>query len=159
MSFETLVRDKAIRLGVPESDVVINYDDRSELSLILHDALLHSDATAGNLSFNEQGNRKITYITVRNFVPIEGNNFSVNTSRSLSPWVVQVRGTLTNNPDESTVFKFKFYNENGTYVEDDQSSIVFASGTTIPPLDQPFRPLGYRRGIIIMVHAIIENAC
>ncbi len=148
-SLQTLVQEKAILLNTTESMVNVSFEDRRTLASILHRTVLQSpEAVAGNLSFIDNGHSETTFISIRNFVPIESSNFSVNTSRNVMPWVVQVRACITNQPADMTVFDFVFFDENGTSLGPDQSSIVFPSGSTAVPSGKPFRE--YRRGDSLM---------
>ena len=130
--------------------VNVSFDDRRTLASILHRVVLQSpEAVAGNLSFIDNGHRESTFISVRNFVPIENSNFSVNSSQSFSPWVVQVRACIMNRPADKSVFEFEFFDENGTSLGPDQSFVVFPSGSTTVPSGKPYRP--FRRGDLLFV--------
>ena len=138
-SIHSLVVEKAERLNISQSMVDISYsEDRRNLSDSLRQVTLDRTAVAGNLSFTVEGDRETAYIVVRNFVPIQ-NNFSVNTSRELDPWDVQVRACMQSQPALRMDYEITFFDENGTTMAEGQSSVLFASGTTAPPPDRPVR--------------------
>ena len=134
-ALDALVTSKAQEQNISQSAVEIDYEDRVALSGFLRNRP-YTDATTGNLSFTENGERKVNFFVIQNFVPRNNSNFTVNTSREFDPWTVEVRGCIMHSVLEDD-FNFLFLDANET--ESVNNTIVFADGTTNIPPDRPVR--------------------
>ena len=78
----------------------------------------------------------MNFIVVRNFVPFNNPNFTINTSTEFDPWTVEVRGCVIHSVLEDE-FTISFLDANET--ESANNTIVFADGSTNVPPDSPVR--------------------
>ena len=144
-----LVVTKAAELNVSQEDIKVGKPDRK----LLVDQLLLAqvpDGVTGRITFTSSGERDTPLFAIRNFVPIENANFSVDTVLLEDPWVLQTRGEITLWEDGGTV-AFQFYTDDGEV--SNASTIVFADGTTNIP---PFHPFHiFVRGGLLQFEFII----
>ena len=133
-ALDDLLRDKANRLNVTEDSVEVTIDDRKHLTDKLRN-LNFSDGLTGSIRFTDKGHREYSQVDVRNFVPVENENFTVNTSVEEDPWVIQTRACIE--LKHTGRVNIVYFDENRT--TSDTSTIVFRDGTTNIPLDRPFR--------------------
>jgi len=129
------VLEKSEMTGVHPSMIDITYEDRINLTSTLHN-MVYTEAVAGNLSYMDNGDRSLSYISVHNFVPLNVN-ITVNNSREIDPYEVHLRASLVCVPQFDNIYSITFFDGNESMVEN--NTIVFASGTTLPPLDRPRR--------------------
>lgn len=124
---------KAASYGISPQDVVIERSDRTLIAKKLLEIDLQEGVT-GPVFFDENGNRNTFLFELRNFVPVDNANFSVDTAITEDPWDIQTRGILTKEGDNIT---YTFYTADGN--KSDTSTIIFADGTTNIPLDRAAR--------------------
>ena len=133
-ALDTLVKEKAYMQNISEDSVRLTMVDRVFLADHLRNVNLTNGLT-GNISFTQFGRRKVSLVDLRNFVPIENADFSINTSLSEDPWRVQKRACLE--VLRTGHIYVVYFDENRTVSE--IPTIIFPDGTTNPPLDRPFR--------------------
>ena len=133
-ALDELVKGKATKQNVTEEQVKIVAGDRSLFTHKLRSLAFFGGVT-GNMSFTEIGRRMVSQVDLRNFVPVNNANFSVNTSLTENPWTVEVRACLEVLADGQ--IKVAYMDENGNISE--VPTIVFHDGTTNIPLDRPYR--------------------
>ena len=126
-----LVESKADDLGVHPSQVSVTKNDTSDLLKYLHETYIVG--ATGVITFTETGKRHASLFDLRNFVPVE-NDFQVNNSLEVDPWIVQTRGHLKIVKESKS---FVYFTENGTVSQ--TSTVVFPDGTTNIPSDQLIR--------------------
>ena len=133
-ALDKLVKVKAIKQNLTEEQVEIVMEDRSLLAHKLRSLAFFGGIT-GNVSFTEFGRRMVSQVDLRNFVPLDNTNFSVNTSVTENPWTVEVRACLE--VFANGQIQLIYFDENGN--ESQEPTIVFHDGTTNIPLDRPYR--------------------
>ena len=133
-ALDKLIKGKATNQNLTEEQIEIVAGDRSFLAHKLRNLAFFGGIT-GNVSFTEFGRRMVSQVDLRNFVPIDNANFSVNTSRTENPWTVQVRACLEILADGQISLVYLDENENRSEVP----TIIFHDGTTNIPLDRPYR--------------------
>lgn len=134
VSLDHLVREKAFRLNISQESVVVTLRDREALA----NHLRHLNASiglTGRISFTESGRREVSMVNLRNFVPNDNINFTVNNSLTEDPWVIQNRACLQ--VYQKGIVNIVYFDESGNNSQ--VPSIVFHDGTTNIPLDRPFR--------------------
>ena len=129
-----LVKTKAVKQNITEQEVEIDIEDRNLLALKLRSLAFFGGIT-GNVSFTEFGRRTMSQVDLRNFVPIENANFSMNTSLTENPWTVEIRACLE--VFANGHIRLIYWDETGN--ESQEPTIVFHDGTTNIPLDRPYR--------------------
>lgn len=133
-ALDELVNGKAAKLNVTAEQIEIVAGDRSLLAHQLRNLAFYGGVT-GNVSFTQFGRRLVSQVDLRNFVPIDNANFSVNTSLTEDPWKVQIRLCLEILTDGQ--INLFYFDENGNRSK--VPTIVFHDGTTNVPLDRPYR--------------------
>ena len=133
-ALDKLIKGKATKQNLTEEQIEIVAGDRSFLAHKLRSLAFFGGIT-GNVSFTEFGRRMVSQVDLRNFVPIDNANFSVNTSRTENPWTVQVRACLEILADGQISLIYLDENEH----QSEAPTIIFRDGTTNVPLDRPYR--------------------
>ena len=133
-ALDELIKEKAHMLNTSEDSIEITKADRELLAKKLQN-LNSSDGLSGNIVFTDDGERTMSQIDLRNFVPIENTNFSVDSSPFEDPWIVQTRACLEVFPDGSVSITYFDEDRNVSKV----STVIFHDGTTNPPLDRYHR--------------------
>lgn len=133
-ALDVLVKEKARTQNISEDSVRLTMADRDLLADQLRN-LNFSVGLTGNISFTQSGRRRVSLVDLRNFVPIENADFSINTSLFEDPWRVQTRACLE--VLQTGHIYLVYFDENMTVSE--TPTIIFPDGTTNPPLDRPFR--------------------
>ena len=133
-ALDKLVKMKAIKQNLTEEQVEIVMEDRSLLAHKLRSLAFFGGIT-GNVSFTEFGRRMVSQVDLRNFVPLDNTNFSVNTSVTENPWTVEVRACLE--VFANGQIQLVYFDESGN--ESQEPTVVFHDGTTNIPLDRPYR--------------------
>lgn len=141
-ALDALVKEKARVQNVSEDSVEVTVADRNLLADQLRN-LSFSGGLTGNISFTQYGTRRVSQVDLRNFVPIENEKFSVNTSLTEDPWTVQTRACLE--VFQNGRINVVYFDENRTVSE--IPTIVFHDGTTNTPLDRPFRIIARSKSI------------
>ena len=145
-----LVKAKAVEQNVTEENIEIVEEDRIALAYKLRSLAFFGGVT-GNVSFTEFGERTVSQVDLRNFVPIDNGNFTVNTSLDEDPWVIQTRGCLEVHADGQ--IELTYFDKDGNI--SDIPTIVFLDGTTNIPRDRPYRV--YVRGKYIITATYIAT--
>lgn len=133
-ALDNVVKLKAQEANIPLKDVQVLQSDFNLTVNQLHQTVVPNGIT-GRLSFTSTGKRQGSSFQIRNFVPVRNSNFSVDTAVVENPWVLQTRGLLQEQDDQSVVILF--YTADGE--ESNVSTIIFSDGTSNIPLDYPFR--------------------
>lgn len=129
-ALDQLVREKAEIDNIALENVAVYKKDYD----LLINKLLETDipdGITGRLSFNRDGSRKKYFLVIKNFVPSNNTNFSLDTVLFEDPWVIEVRGLMEKESrgGNATVF---YYTSDGD--ESNISTIIFSDGTSnIPP--------------------------
>lgn len=90
-ALDSLIEERVNETFLPSIQINITSTDRIALAEVLSKSTI--EGVTGKIRFSENSQRADLVYAVRNFVP-KDNGFNVNTSLSLDPWVVQVRGWL-----------------------------------------------------------------
>ena len=156
-ALDKLVKAKAVKQNLTVEQIEITMEDRSLLTDKLRSLAFFGGIT-GNVSFTKFGRRKVSQVDLRNFVPIDNTNFSVNTSLIENPWIVQTRGCLEVFADGR--IELVYLDENGNILK--VPTIVFHDGTTNIPLDRPYRvfvrsELIYSHNCLQVIGGFISN--
>lgn len=132
LALHDTIQKKAEQFNQQERDISISTND----TRMIRDSMttITFNGFTGNVSINNQGRRAHSNCVIKNFVPID-SMFAVNTSLTLNPWVVQNRAYVE--VGVTGTIAIHYINENGSASED--STIVFADGTTNIPPGRPFR--------------------
>lgn len=133
-ALDELIQGKAIEQNVMGEQVEIVAGDRKHFTHKLRNLAFYGGVT-GNVSFTRFGKRMVSQVDLRNFVPIENANFSVNTSLTEDPWTIQVRACLEILADGKITVVY--FDESGNRSK--VRTIIFHDGTTNVPLDRPYR--------------------
>ena len=126
----TVVTETANRLGITQQEVELVRNDSKLIVEKLREIHL-LDSVTGQIQFTKNGKRNAFLFDIKNFVPINNSNFSVDTAVMEDPWVVQRRGTMTMHTDNNITFTF--YTSDGKI--SNSSTVIFADGTTNIPFD------------------------
>lgn len=140
-ALDETVKRRGKDLKIPLWDVDLNKHDQPvlahELSLVRI-----AGGNTGTVSFS---NKEIMF-AIRNFAPINNMNFSLEQAYEENPWELYTGAVLVLEGETAT-----FINQNRDGIKTNESTIVFADGTTTPPHDKPFRFL--KRGMLIFTNS------
>lgn len=137
-ALDQTVKKKGKEWNMSLLDISLSKQDRqamgNELSLVNS-----AGGNTGTIGFSSTKSKRLKMFAIRNFAPINNTNFSVELAYEENPWELFTAAVLVQNGGNVT---FNNQNRNGSMTN--ESTIVFADGTTIPPLPRPFR--FYKRG-------------
>lgn len=130
-ALDKLVLQKADNANTSLSTVKAKRKDRKALAELIANSTI--DGLTGTVKFRGDGRRDNAIYSIRNFVGVD-NNFHLNISLDVDPWVVQIRACIY---IESNTARIQYVDSNGNASED--ITIVFADGTNTVPRDRPYR--------------------
>lgn len=136
-ALDSLVNLKSYETNTLIKDVQVAQSDHDLLAKQLLDAEV--PGFTGRLSFTDNGKRKVSYFKIKNFIPMENPNFNVSTAVAENPWILETRGVLKKESNNTTII---FLTSDGK--KSNVSTIIFSDGTSNIPLFRPYRI--YRRG-------------
>ena len=129
-ALEEVVKDKSYYLNVSSSEVNITKLDRNLMAKKI--SVSNYTGNTGRIRFTSKGERSVSIFELRNYVPINNRNFTVNSSYTEDPWIIQTRGYVEFFEDGS--IELLYFDENGDIA--DRPTIIFADGTTDVPPDR-----------------------
>ena len=139
-AMDALVKSKANESDLELGNVTILREDTLLLSRKLSEVHV-TEGITGEISFTSSGERSFSLFEIRNFVPIENTNFSLQTVHDENPWEIKRKGLVKTGKGGMQILH---YSDDGNLST--SSTVVFADGTTNIPPDHPHRV--YIRGMV-----------